>query len=255
MDILIVGMLFLAGLLAGIFNAVAGGGSFFSFPALLAAGVPPVAANVSNCIAVWPANALAVVGYRNELHKHLHGIAKPVSIALLGGGLGAVTLIFTGNAAFVKLIPFLILFATLLFTFGTALSGLISSYANGHSLSEPGPFTGLLLFIFAFYGGFFGAGLGVMLMAGLQVLGVHDIQANNALKNLLAMATTGIALLLFIFSGIVAWPYTLVALSGAVIGGLLGARIAQWLPAIYFRRAVIVIGMFLSIYYFIKYYG
>ena len=248
-------MLFLAGLLAGACNAVAGGGSFFTFPALLAAGVPPIVANVSNCIAVWPGNALAVVGYRNELRKYIHGIGKPVSIALLGGGLGAVTLIFTGNAAFVKLIPFLILFATLLFTFGSSLNDLTSSYTNGHSFTEPGLFTGFLLFIFAFYGGFFGAGLGVMLMAGLHILGVHDIQANNALKNLLAMGTTGIALVIFIFSGIVAWSYTLVAFTGAVIGGFLGSRIAQWLPAIYFRRVVIVIGIFLSVYYFIRYYG
>ena len=255
MDILIFGMLFLAGLLAGVSNAVAGGGTFFSFPAFLAAGLPPIVANASNCIAVWPANALAVVGYRNVLRQHARGTGKSIFIALLGGGLGAAMLVFTGNAAFVKLIPFLILFATLLFTFGSRFSGLLASYAGGQSFTKPGPFSGFLLFIFAFYGGFFGAGLGIMLIAGLHMLGVHDIQANNALKNLLAAAATSIALVIFTFSGIVAWPYALVAFAGAVMGGLLGSRIAQWLPAIYFRRVVIVIGMFLSIYYFIKYYG
>ena len=255
MDILIFGMLFLAGLLAGVANAVAGGGTFFTFPAFLAAGLPPIVANASNCIAVWPGNALAVVGYRNVLRKHARGTGKSILIAFLGGGLGAAMLVFTGNAAFVKLIPFLLLFATLLFTFGSTLSGLISSYTNGQSFTRPGLFTGFLVFIFAFYGGFFGAGLGVMLMAGLHMLGVHDIQANNALKNLLAMVTTGIALVIFTVSGIVAWRYTLVAFTGAVIGGLLGTRIALWLPAIWFRGVVIVFGLFLTVYFSIKYYG
>ncbi len=255
MDILIFGMLFLTGVLAGVFNAIAGGGAFFTFPAFLAAGLPPIVANASNCIAVWPANALAVVGYRSELRKHTRGLGKSILIALLGGGLGAFMLIFTGNAAFVKLIPFLILFATLLFTLGRRFSGLLAAYTDNQSFTSPGLFTRFLVFIFAFYGGYFGAGLGVMLMAGLHMLGVHDIQANNALKNLLASACTGVALVIFTFSGIVAWPYALVAFTGAVLGGLLGARIAQWLPAVYFRGVVIVIGMFLSAYYFIKYYG
>ena len=255
MDILIFGLLFLAGLLAGVANAVAGGGTFFSFPAFLAAGLPPIVANASNCIAVWPGNALAVVGYRDVLRKHARGIGKSIFIALLGGGLGAAMLVFTGNAAFVKLIPFLILFATLLFTFGSRFSGLIVSYADGRLSAKPGLSTRFLEFIFAFYGGYFGAGLGIMLMAGLHMMGVHDIQANNALKNLLASASTSIALVIFTFSGIVAWPFALVAFTGAVIGGLLGSRIAQWLPAIYFRRVVIVIGMFLSVYFFIRYYG
>ena len=255
MDILIPGMLFLAGLLAGVSNAVAGGGAFFTFPVFLAAGLPPIVANASNCIAVWPANALAVVGYRNVLRKHARGIGKSILIALLGGGLGAGTLIFTGNTAFVKLIPFLLLFATLIFAFGSRISGMIASYTRNQSVTRPGPVTRCLVFIVAFYGGYFGAGLGVMLMAGLRMLGVHDIQANNALKNLLAVAATSVALVIFTFSGIVAWPYALTAFTGAVIGGLIGARIAQWLPAVYFRGVIIVIGMFLSVYYFIKYYG
>lgn len=180
-------MLFLAGLLAGVTNAIAGGGTFFTFPAFLATGLPPIVANASNCIAVWPGHALAVVGYRSELRKHTRGLGKSVYIAFLGGGLGA--------------------------------------------------------------------GLGVMLMAGLHMLGVNDIQANNALKNVLATMVTSVALIVFTLSGIVAWPYTLVAFTGAAIGGLLGARIAQWLPAIWFRRVIIIFGMFLTVYYFIKFYG
>lgn len=248
------GLLFLAGILAGISNAIAGGGSFFTFPLFLAVGLPPIVANASNSIAVWPGHALAVVGYRKELRQHSSGIGISVVIAFLGAALGAVTLTLTGNETFIKLIPFLILFSTLLFIFDSKLGGMITSYSTKQSFMRSSFLTRILEFIFAFYGGFFGAGLGVMLMAGLQILGIHDIQTNNALKNLLASIITSIAVLIFALSGVVAWSYTIVAFTGAVIGGLLGARIAQWLSAIWLRRIVIFFGLFLSIYYFVKYY-
>ena len=107
----------------------------------------------------------------------------------------------------------------------------------------------------AIYGGFFIAGLGIMLMAGLQMLGVRDIQMNNALKNLLAAVISSVAALVFIFSGLVHWQYTLIAFIGAVIGGYWGGRIARWLPALWLRRIVIALGLGLSIFYALKYYG
>ncbi len=252
MEILIFIMLFFAGLIAGIVNAIAGGGTFFTFPVFLAAGLPPIVANASNAIAVWPGHAFATIGYRNELVKHREGLGKSMLIALIGGTLGAFLLIFTGNQAFTKLIPFLILFATIIFAYGAKLNTIVSSFSNS---GKHGLLGGFLEFIFALYGGFFGAGLGIMLMAGLQILGYHDIQANNALKNLLSTIIASVAVAIFAFLGIVSWSHALVAFAGASVGGLLGARFAQWLSAVWLHRIVIVFGMFLSVYYFIMYYG
>lgn len=248
-------LLFFSGILAGISNAIAGGGTFFTFPVFLAAGVPPVIANASNAVAVWPGHALAVIGYREELRTFSEGIRTSVFVAFLGGAVGALLLIYIGNKAFIKLIPFLILFATILFAFGGVLSRWVNSKSPGKSFTNPSLTTRLCEFSFAVYGGFFGAGMGIMLMAGLHMLGVHDIQVNNALKNLLGAVVTSIAVCIFSFSGLVAWPYTLLAFSGAVIGGFAGAYIARWLSAIWLRRIVVSLGLFLSIYYFIKYYG
>lgn len=248
-------LLFFSGILAGISNAIAGGGTFFTFPVFLAAGVPPVIANASNAVAVWPGHALAVIGYREELRAFSGGIRTSIFIAILGGAVGALLLTYIGNKSFMKLIPFLILFATILFAFGGVLSRRVNSKSSGRSFASPSLVTQLCEFSFAVYGGFFGAGMGIMLMAGLHMLGVHDIQVNNALKNFLAAVVTSIAVCIFAFSGLVAWPYTLLAFSGAVIGGLAGAYIARWLSAIWLRRIVISLGLFLSIYYFIKYYG
>lgn len=247
--------LFASGILAGISNAIAGGGTFFTFPAFLSAGLPPVVANASNSIAVWPGHALAVIGYRRELRQFSKGVGGSIGVALLGGSAGALLLAYTGNGTFAKLIPFLILLATLLFAFGGSVRTWLTTRSRANTLSNPSLLTRGLEFLFALYGGFFGAGLGVMLMAGLLMLGVHDVQANNALKNLLASAVTSIAVILFIIFGVVSWPHTAIAFGGAVVGGLFGARIARALPAVWLQRIVISVGLVLSAYYFNKYYG
>ncbi|MGH8728670.1 MAG: sulfite exporter TauE/SafE family protein [Burkholderiales bacterium] len=244
-------VLFVAGILGGIANAVAGGGTFFTFPAFLAAGVAPVAANASNSIAVWPGHALAAFGYREELSRHSSGILFSISLALAGGIAGAFLATVISNGAFAKLIPFLLLLATLLFAFGDSLSTWVSRYGE---LSRPNLLSRSLEFVIAIYGGFFGAGLGVILMAGLLMLGVHDMQANNALKNLLGAVANSAAVVVFAVSGIVSWPHTAVAFTGAIIGGLLGARFARWLSATWLKRIVVITGLALSIYYFSLYY-
>lgn len=254
-DISIAIMLFASGILAGVSNAIAGGGTFFTFPVFLSAGISPVVASASNAIAVWPGHALAVVGYNKELRGFSKSVVGSIIIALLGGIVGALLLMYIGSGAFSKLIPFLILFATVLFAFGRSLGAWLTSRAFEPTQTNPSLFTRSCEFLFAIYGGFFGAGLGIMLMAGLLMLGIRDIHANNALKNLLASVITSVAVVLFSVSGLVSWPHTIIAFAGAVIGGLLGTRLARTLSAIWLRRVVIALGLILSTHYFVQYYG
>ena len=243
------------GVIAGISNAVAGGGTFFTFPALLACGLPPVVANASNSVAVWPGHVLALVGYRKELARYSHAIVGSITIALLGGITGAALLASVGNQAFSKLIPPLILLATLLFAFGGRINDWLRARAVSAEFSRPKPVTRFLEFLFATYGGFFGAGLGVMLMAGLQMLGVSDPHANNALKNLLAAVINTVSVVVLAAAGLVAWPHTALAFTGAICGGLIGGHLARRIPALVLRRIVIVLGAALTAYYFYKYYA
>lgn len=247
--------LIVTGVLAGLCNALAGGGTFFTFPAFLGAGLPPVVANASNAIAVWPGHAFAAVGYRKELATRRSGLGSAIAAALAGGVCGALLLVFIEDDAFARLIPFLLLAATLLFAGGERLNRRLAGDA-GHTRHGGGP--ALVrhgcLFLFSLYGGFFGAGLGVILMAGLLILGVTDLPANNALKNLLGAVITSVAVVVFAVSGLVSWPHTLIALSGAAAGGLLGARVAHRLSATWLRRVVIAVGSALSVYYFCRYY-
>lgn len=254
-ELLTVVLLFSTGVLAGISNAVAGGGTFFTFPVFLGTGIPPVVANASNAVAVWPGHAFAVVEYRRELRQLAGGIPGSVVTALLGGAAGALLLTFTGNDVFIRAIPFLLLFATLLFAFGGQFAALFKRWGHDPDGQSPGWAARTIEFLFTVYGGFFGAGLGIMLMAGMHMLGMHDVQANNALKNLLAGAVTSIAVCVFALSGLVHWGYTAAAFAGAIVGGLAGARIARWLPALWLRRIVIGFGVFLTSYYFFKYYS
>lgn len=244
-----------AGALAGLTNAIAGGGTFFTFPVLMAAGLPPVVANASNAVAVWPGHALAVVDSRNELSRIKVHVGPSVVIALLGGVVGFFLLVAIDNTAFAKAVPFLILFATLLFAFGRGLSTWFASRAPATAFQRRALVTRFCEFCFAVYGGFFGAGLGVMLMAGLLMLGVHDLYTNNALKNLLASVVTSVSVAIFAVTGLVSWSHTLVAFVGAIAGGFLGARAARLLSAVWLRRVVVAVGLVLSVYYSYRYYG
>jgi uncharacterized membrane protein YfcA len=248
-------VLFATGLMAGVSNAVAGGGTFFTFPALLASGLPPVIANASNSLAVWPGHVLALVGYRKELGQYSNTLAGSIIIALVGGATGAGLLASVGNQAFAKLIPPLILIATLLFAFGPRLNGWLQARAVSADFSQPKWVTRVCELVFAVYGGFFGAGLGVMLMAGLQMLGVHDPHANNALKNLLAAVVNTISVVVLIATGLIAWPHTAFAFVGAICGGLIGGHISRRIPAKILRWIVIGFGGALTVYYLGKYYG
>lgn len=238
-------LLVAAGILGGGVNAVAGGGTFFTFPALIAAGLDPLTANASNAVAIYPGHAAAVPAYRDELRAAGRPLLPRTLVVALGGLVGALLLLQTGAVAFGVLVPWLLLAATLLFAAGPKLAAL------SRRLRARSPLvTGSVEFAFAVYGGYFGAGLGVLLMAALTIVGVSDVQMANAQKNWLATVITTISVAVFALGGVVAWPQTFAVLVGALIGGYGGARLARRVPAGALRIAVIAVGLGLSAYHF-----
>ncbi|SDU43129.1 sulfite exporter TauE/SafE family protein [Stappia sp. ES.058] len=246
MDPLIIVFLFLAGIIGGGVNAIAGGGTFFTFPALIAAGLDPLTANASNAVAIYPGHAAAVPAYKEELKAAGRPLILRSAIVALGGLLGAGLLLQTGSVAFEGLVPWLLLAATLLFAFGPALASASARLQSGSLWLTSG-----VEFLFAVYGGYFGAGLGVLLMAALTIIGVRDIQMANAQKNWLATIITSISVLVFAIAGAVAWLQASAVLFGALIGGYGGARVARRIPGGALRVVVIGVGLALSAYYFV----
>lgn len=246
-DIALVGI---AAFCAGAMNSVAGGGTFFSFPALLAAGVPPVAANASNSVALWPASVSGAWAYRAELARYKRYLIPMGIVSFIGGIGGGLLLLSTQDATFAKLIPWLLLFATVLFAF----SGKISRWLRGAAAAKPGNSAGSLAghAVVSVYGGFFGAGMGILMLASLAMAGHDDVHEINAIKNLLSAVIYSVTVLTFVIAGAVSWPHTLVMLATATFGGYWGASIARKVPAVWLRRFIITVGFILSMFYFYK---
>ena len=244
--------------LAGGMNALAGGGTFFSFPALLAAGVPPVMANASNTVALWPASISSAWAYRREAMRHGKWAVLLVIVSVIGGLTGGLLLLATSNAAFSKLIPWLLLTATTLFAFSGQISRGVAAVKKRLGKTETGnpggPGGALFQLIVAIYGGFFGAGMGILTLAALAIQGFDDMQELNALKNLTSAVNYTVAALTFIIAGAISWPHTLVMLVTAMIGGYAGASLARRLPALWLRRLVVTVGASLTVIYFVKTY-
>jgi uncharacterized membrane protein YfcA len=245
-----IALVLLAGFCAGAVNSVAGGGSFFSFPALLAVGIPPVIANASNSVALWPASLSGAWVYRHELKRYQRYLIPMGIVSFFGGIGGALLLLKTKDAMFSSLIPWLLLFATLLFTFSTRIAQwLRKSDSDVTALSLPAIFAQLLV---AIYGGFFGAGMGILMLASLALSGHKNLHEINAIKNLLSAIIYSVTLLTFILAGSVSWPFTLIMLTAATAGGYFGANLARRIPQQWLRHFIIVVGFGLSIYYFQK---
>ncbi len=239
-----------AGLLAGVINSVAGGGSFFTLPALVRCGVPTVLANATSTVALWPGTLASFGAYRRELAAQRRLAVTLAVVSIFGGIVGAWILLHTPTATFDRLLPWLTLFATVLFAFGRTLADrfkLTLGEADDHrSLVK----TALLQFVIAIYGGYYGAGAGIMMLAVLSLLGMNNIHSMNAFKTLLSVAFNGAAVILFILRGFVLWPEALVMMAGAVVGGYGGAWLARRLPAAFVRGFVIVTGVLTTVYFF-----
>ena len=249
-------MLFGAGLAGGIVTAIVGGASLITFPALLAAGLPPIAANASNTVALTPGNLVAGFADLERLPRWDRSFLGLMAVCVAGSVTGAVLLLVTPEKAFTAVVPLLIGFATILF----ALSGRIRRWILSRaalSVGKHAPSDGLRLLLFApvaVYGGYFGAGMSVLLLALLSVSRADDFRATNVIKNLLSGLTSFVAVVVFVFQGIVAWPPTMVMMAGAVVGGFLGGRLARVLPPDLLRWTVITVGTILTAVYAWRYW-
>lgn len=252
-------LLFLAALVAGALNSVAGGGSFFTFPALLFTGVPAIPANATSTVAVWPGSLASAVAYRKRLPRSPR-IIVPMVIASLAGGLaGAGILLHTPQEIFLRIIPVLFFAATLFFAFGKRILRAANLLKHMESPDEGRPSWGLitgvslLQFGTAVYGGFFGGGMGILMLSFLTLLPLEDIHAMNSLKTVLGTAINGIAIVAFVVARIIYWPQGVLMLVAAVIGGYWGAHYAQKLNPAHVRALVIVVGFAMSFIFLVKY--
>jgi uncharacterized membrane protein YfcA len=246
--------LFFAGALGGGINAVAGGGSFVSFPALLFTGVAPIQANATNTFALCIGTTASGGAYPQKLNIPARIMIPLVLTSVIGGLAGAFLLIKTPAQTFLHVLPWLMLGATLLFAFGKHLTGRISAGISHDASNAAVTGASIFEFVVAVYGGYFGGGLGIMNLAMLAALGMTDIHAMNKLKVLLGGIINGVATIAFVALGVILWPQGLVMTAGAVLGGYSSAHFAQKLPQSWVKSFVIVAGTVMTIYFFYRGY-
>lgn len=237
-----------AALAAGAMNSVAGGGSFLSFPALLFAGVPAISANATNNAAMWVGTIGSARGYREEVAAH-RALLFPVICASVAGSLiGACLLLVTPQALFERMIPWLLLFATLIFA---ASPRLVRVKDPPHHA----PWQLAAQFAVAIYGGYFGAGMGILMLAVLAFSGLPSFNAQNAIKNVLAFSINGVALIPFVAARVIDWRFAVPMAAIALLGGYFGARFFRRVPQPLARAIVIVIGSAMTIVFFVRYFA
>jgi uncharacterized membrane protein YfcA len=238
---------FAAACAAGAVNAVAGGGTLISFPALVWLGLPPITANATNAVAIWPGSLGAMWGYRAELRTAGRWVYVLVAPSLAGGFVGAVLLRLTPTRTFDRLVPLLILFATLLFMAQEPLQRRFNLSGRPGSRSTWLGGVAVFQFFVSLYGGYFGAGIGILMLAALAVIGLDDVHQMNGVKNLLALCINGVATIYFVWMRMVSWPHALLMALGAVVGGIGGARVARRLDRRTVRRIIVGIGFSMAL--------
>jgi uncharacterized protein len=246
-------ILFVAAIIGGGINSVAGGGTLITFPSLLAFGVSPVMANATNTAALLPGSISSAIAYRQDLIPQRSQLIKLALPSMVGGLLGAVALI-AAPEIFGRIVPFLILFATLLFAGRNLFNRLTKP--NG-SQDQPVTWAGniwgvLFQLLVATYGGYFGAGIGILMLASLSIMGMHNIHRMNALKTTLAAVINGVALIYFILRGQIEWPLAILMAVGAIIGGYGGARLAKRMNQNVVRVFVVVAGLVVSVWLLVR---
>ncbi len=247
-------VVFVAGMLGGAVSAVAGGGGLITFPALIEVGIPPIVANATSNAGLFPSNASGAWAYRRELAGCRHLWAPFAIVSALGGLAGGLLLLGTGETAFQAAVPWLLLAATLLVAFGPHAVRRIASSRLGSGTAPDTQRRIVLgaLFAASVYGGYFGTGLGIMLLGMLTLAAVGDFQRVNALKNLVSVVMSAMAVTVFVLAGLVHWPAAIAMCVGSAIGGYTGVAIARRLDARHLRWFVIGVGLVLSVRYFLQ---
>jgi uncharacterized membrane protein YfcA len=249
LSVLALAGVFLASVLGGGVNAIAGGGTLLTFPALVGLGVPALTANATSTVALWPGALSSMWGYRGELGGARAWVARLTLPSVLGGALGAWLLLRTPPDRFARIVPFLVLGATLLFLAQGSLMRRLRERGAGAAAPVDGdPQVAPWLFILAqfaigVYGGYFGAGIGILMLAGLGLMGFTNIHRMNGLKNWGAVCMNVVAAGIFALSGIVNWPVALAMAVGGLLGGYAGSRVAQRVGQQRVRHAIVVIGL------------
>lgn len=246
--------LFLAAMLAGAVNSVAGGGSLISFPALVAFGQPAILANATNTAALWPGTLSSALAYRRDTEMHRDLLLTLLLPSVLGGLLGAFVLVITPPRLFDRVVPFLVLFATLLFAARDTVAHLTGRHAGeDEHVTGAARVGGFLFQLFvATYGGYFGAGIGILMLGSLSLMGLRDLHRMNGLKTLLGTLINVIAFVFFALKGLVVWRLAALMAAGAIAGGWIGARTARRVDQRWLRLGVIALGLAVSAWLFLK---
>ncbi len=246
--------LFFAAMAGGAINSLAGGGSLVSFPALVAFGVPALMANATNTAALWPGSIGGALGFLPEVSAQRRVLLTLLVPSLIGGLLGAFILVNTPAALFQKIVPFLILFATILFAARDVFTRLAKSGSDTEGEVSWANKVGGIIFLTAIstYGGYFGAGQSIMMLAALSVMGMRDIHRMNGIKTALAVSINGIAFIFLALKGYIIWDLAILMGVGAVIGGFVAARISKRIDQRILRLTVIAVGLLVSVYLFLR---
>ncbi|RRA48025.1 sulfite exporter TauE/SafE family protein [Acidipila sp. EB88] len=247
-----------ASLIAGLLNAVAGGGSFLSFPALLNMGVPPIQANATNTVALWPGQFTSIAAYWRDLATNRHLLLPLGAAAAVGGVGGGIILLHTGQSTFLHLVPWLLLVAATLFAVSTPISRWLQARSRGKRMPDaPEKAVRPMLLplvlgtaVVTLYIGYFGAGAGFLMMSLLALFGIENVNQINALKVVTTTIANGVAVLLFIFEGQVLWQHCLLMMVTGAIGGYVGGRTARRLDARIMRTVVTILGFAMAGYFF-----
>ena len=242
-------LLFLAGFVSGAVNAVAGGGTFITFGAMTLVGVPPIVANATSSVTQFPGYITSTLAYLDDIRHFWRQALLLCIISAFGALAGSLILLALSNPSFRVLVPWLLIAATTLFAAGPWLK----PEAGPEHQASVGSLTGSLAqFATSVYGGFFGAGMGVMMLATLGLTQAGDYHRLNALKNMLAVVVAAVAIIVFVSGGVVAWPQAIVMIPGGALGGYAGVWIAKRVPQNAVRGFVVAVGLFLAFYYFAK---
>lgn len=251
MTILEIVLLALAGFAGGVANAVAGGGTFFSFPLMVAFGMTTLDANATTAVGFVPGSLATAAAYWKDTRRRIREVIPFALIGIAGGVAGALLLIGIGDAGFRPTVPWLLALATLTFAFSGKIKAWTARFTRtGARYARAVAY--LLMGIVAIYGGFFGAGQGIMVLATLAVIEDGDFHRANATKNIICMLAQAVAVILFIWSGLVHWPQALVTIAGAIFGGYFGIVVARKVPEIWVRAVVVAIGAGLAVVFFLR---